>query len=586
MKKRIKKKLGTLLFESGVISAGHLEQALTLQKQSGLRLGKILIDMGSATEEQIAKAIAEQMQLPLLAADALSSDEAKALIPKEAAIKKLILPIEIKDKTLWLAMANPLDWETIDELGFRTGLRISPLVARESFILESIERQYGSMEKIWDLLDKMNFKDKIEFINQPEDDKEINVQFLYKSSEAPPIVKLVTIVIIEAVKSRATDIHIEPREGCVKVRYRIDGTLREILEFPRNIFNSVISRIKIISNLDITKRRTPQDGSTHLRMENHDIDLRVSTLPSVYGEKIVIRILDRDTGLIPLTQLGIPGQVLYPLMDFFTKPQGMLVATGPTSSGKSTTLYACLRQLRSEVENVVTIEDPVEYKLEGITQVGVNEAVGLTFPKALRSILRQDPDTIMVGEIRDLETAEIAIKAALTGHLVLSTLHTNDAVSTITRLIDMGVPHFLVNSAVTGVLAQRLVRKICEECKVQTKLPSNLNGLSNLVESCYMGKGCKKCSYTGFYGQIGVYEYLGLDVDLRRLLSRKASEEVLRDAIRKKGISTLFDDAVSKINSGLTTVEEVIAKVPLNRHHEEKIETGGGHAPFRLNAAG
>ena len=560
---KLRKRISDILIEAGLINQQQLDRALILQKNKNKRLGKILVELGYVTEGQIAEALSQQLTLPLVDCDQYEiTEEVKALVPKEIAEKKIIMPLEVKAKTLLLAMADPLDWETMGEIGFMTGLNVNHVIACETNLLGAIEKHYGAEEKIWDLLKNMPGFDAVEFKKDAPED-ELTLQSLYKSSEAPAIIKLVTMVIVDAVKTRASDIHIEPREKNVLIRYRVDGELRDVLRIPKNVQNSVISRIKIISNLDITNRRVPQDGNSYLKFENKEVDLRISTLPSIYGEKVVIRILNRNTGLIPLAQLGISESILNPMVEIFSQPQGMFLVTGPTGAGKTTTLYACLNQLRAETENIVTVENPVEYKFEGITQVSVNEVVGLTFSTALRSILRQDPDIIMVGEIRDLETAEIAIRAALTGHLVLSTLHTNDTISTVTRLVDIGTPNFLVSSAVNGVLAQRLVRKICEKCKIEEPVPGNriFRDLPPL-QHYYQGKGCPSCSYTGYYGQIGIFEFLKIDKKMRRLIAKNAYEDELREAARESAVKTLFEDAWAKVNEGITTAEEVLAKVP------------------------
>jgi type IV pilus assembly protein PilB len=557
------RRISDILLESGLITPQQLEHALLLQKSKQKRLGKILIELGYVGERQIAEALAQQLSLPLVDVDQWTvPEDVKALIPKEIAEKKIILPLEVQGKTLTLAMADPLDWETIGEIGFRTGLKINHVIALETNLLGAIEKNYGTEEKVWDLLKDMPKFEDVEF-KKESFEEDISVQSLYKSSEAPAIVKLVTMIIVDAIKSRASDIHIEPREKYVLVRYRVDGELRDVLKFPKNIQNSVTSRVKIISNMDITNRRLPQDGNSYLKVENKEVDLRVSTLPSLYGEKIVMRILHRNTGLIPLAQLGIPEGILNSLIRVFSQPQGMLLVTGPTGSGKTTTLYAWLNQLRSETENIITVENPVEYKFEGITQVSVNEAVGYTFSTALRSILRQDPDIIMIGEVRDLETAEMAVRAALTGHLVLTTLHTNDTVSSVTRLVDIGIPNFLVSSAVSGVLAQRLVRRICEKCRTEVDPPTNpiFRDLPPL-QKYYKGKGCPHCYYTGYYGQVGIFEFLNIDNRLRRLIAKNAYEDELWTCARETGMRTLFEDAWDKVVAGITTLEEVIAKVP------------------------
>jgi len=557
--------------ESGLIDQHQLDHALMLQKSKNKRLGKILVELGYVTEIQIARALSKQLSLPLVDCTRyLITDGVKVLVPKEIVEKKLVLPLEVDGKTLLLAMADPLDYETIGEITFITGLSVKHAIACETNILEAIEKNYGAEENVWNLLQEIPKFEEVEFKKESQEE-EISVQSLYKSSEAPAIVKLVTMIVVDAIQARASDIHIEPRERYLLVRFRVDGELRDILRIPKNVQNSVISRIKIISNLDITNRRLPQDGNSYMKLEEKEVDLRISTLPSFYGEKVVIRILNRSTGLIPVTHLGIPEGILNSLIEIFSKPQGMLLVTGPTGGGKTTTLYAWLNQLRSETENIITVEDPVEYKFEGITQVSVNEAIGYTFSTALRSILRQDPDIIMVGEIRDLETAEIAIRAALTGHLVLSTLHTNDTVSTVIRLVDIGIPNFLVSSSVSGVLAQRLVRRICPKCKVEIDPPSNINYKDfPPVEHYYRGKGCSHCYYTGFYGQIGIFEFLKVDTKMRRLIAKNAYEDDLWDAARESGMKTLFEDAWDKVREGVTTVEEVMAKIP--EQYVEKVE--------------
>ncbi len=549
--------------EAGLITQHQVEHALMLQKTKNKRLGKILVELGYVNEGQIAEALAQQLSLPVVDCSQYKiTKELKSLIPKEIVERRLILPLEAEGRSLLLAMADPLDYDAIGEVSFMAGMNVKHAIAPESNILEAIEKNYGAEEIVWNLLKEMPKFEEVEF-KKESPEEEVSVQSLYKSSEAPAIVKLVTMIIVDAVQSRASDIHIEPREKYVVVRYRVDGELRDILRVPKNMQNPVISRIKIISNLDITNRRLPQDGNSYLKLGEKEVDLRISTLPSIYGEKVVIRLLNRNTGLIPVTHLGIPERILNSLIEIFSQPQGMLLVTGPTGGGKTTTLYAWLNQLRSETDNIITVENPVEYKFEGVTQVSVNEAVGFTFATALRSILRQDPDIIMVGEIRDLETAEIAIRAALTGHLVLSTLHTNDTISTVTRLVDIGIPNFLVSSSVSGVLAQRLVRRICPKCKSEVE-PPNGGIYRDLppIEHYYRGKGCPHCFYTGYYGQVGVFEFLRINTQMRRLIAKSAYEEDLWDAAREAGMQSLFEDAWQKVRDGITTIQEVMAKIP------------------------
>jgi len=560
-----KKRIGEILIDEGLLTEDQLETALTIQKGKGKKLGKVLVELGYVTDIQVTESLTRQLSLQMVDCNDYSpTKELLAMVPKATAEQKLVLPLELKEKNLLIAMANPLDWETIEDLSFETGLKISVSIAGESNILEAVEKLYGAEDETLDLLDGLPSYDDVEFLKE-EDEEEENASFqsLYQNSEAAPIVKLVTMLIADAVKSDASDIHIEPREKSVQVRYRIDGNLKNIREYPKQIQDAVVSRVKIISNLDITNRRHPQDGRSALRLEKHTVDLRISTLPSIYGEKIVIRLLDPSSGLIPLAQLGISDHVLKPLVDIFSQPQGMLMVTGPTGSGKTTTLYSILQQVRTETKNIITLEDPVEYKLADITQVGINEGIGFTFASALRSVLRQDPDIVMVGEIRDLDTAEIGSRAALTGHFVLSTLHTNDTVSTITRLIDIGLEPFLVTAAVSGVIAQRLIRKICSNCKVEAPPPQDL-GKFNLptLEKYYKGSGCAKCSNTGYKGRIGVYELVKMDSKLKRLITKNFTVDDLWESVRESGTKSLFEDAWLKVIEGQTTIEEVIAKIP------------------------
>jgi type IV pilus assembly protein PilB len=570
-----KKKLGEILNEAGLITEDQLNNALLLQKGKNKRLGKVIVELGYVAEDQIAETISSQLSLLLVDCNSYSpSKQLLSLVPRETAERYLICPLEKNDKTLMIAMADPLDFRTIDNISFKTGLKIIPAVASETNILNTIERIYGSSDITWDVLNEIPTYNEVEFVKEEirrDDKQEISFNALFKDSEAPPIVKLVTMLIADAVNFNASDIHIEPREKIVQVRYRIDGELKNVLNFPTRIRDSVISRIKIIANMDITNRRFPQDGRSALRLKDKTVDLRISTLPSIYGETIVIRLLDPTTGLIPLSRLGLSDTIMKPLIEIISQPQGMLLITGPTGSGKTTTLYSMLQQLRTETKNIITVEDPVEYKLAEITQVGMNEAIGFTFANALRSVLRQDPDIIMVGEIRDVDTAEIGARASLTGHLVLSTLHTNDTVSSITRLLDIGLESFLVTSAVSGILAQRLIRKICPSCKIEIATTDDIPGI-NLppLKNNYRGTGCTKCNYTGYSGRVGVYELLKMDTSLRRLVVTKFSEDDLWDCARQNGTETLFEDAWSKVEEGVTTVEEIISKIPCQQFmHEE-----------------
>lgn len=539
-----RKKLGEILIEDSIVSEGQLMSALALQKKSGKMIGQTLIELGYITEAQLVEAFRKKFSISYIDCDGVVVPEKfLKLVSMTMAVKKKILPTDVSGNTLFLAMVNPLDYSTIDEVKFLTGKNITPLLTTESSLMKAIEKNYGycSIEKIWKPLNdihldgemQFNLDKSIEFHKMEEEDESaLRADDLYKIGEEPPIVKLVTLILVNAVKSRATDIHIEPHEKYVSVRYRIDGDLSTVLKISKTYQEAMTSRIKIISTMNITIRRMPQDGRSTVKYEGRMIDLRVSTIPSAHGETIVIRILDSVKGLIPLSKLGMPDNIIRDLLEMLNKPQGMLFVTGPTGSGKTTTLYSLLTQLSLESESVVAIEDPIEYELENIKQVPVNEKVGFTFAAALRSILRQDPDVIMVGEVRDSETAQISTKAALTGHLVLSSVHTNDTIATISRLRDLGIEPYLISSALNAILAQRLVKKICENCRVEFEIPQylfeNYPYLKKLkIGISYKGKGCEACGFTGYKGRIGIFEFLRVDGNLRRTIPLYHSDQDL-----------------------------------------------------------
>ena len=573
-----RKKLGEILIEIGIITEDQLINALEIQKKSGKIIGQTLIELGYISESQLMEAFLKKFNISYIDCNNLIiKKEHLKMVSMAMAVKKKIFPTNVSGNTIFLAMVDPLDYSTIEEIKFITGKNVTPLLATESSIMQAIEKNYGycSLEKIWNPLNEIDLEGKMQFnlekkveFNKIEkkDEDELKADDLYKIGEEPPIVKLVTLIIINAIKSRATDIHIEPREKDVNVRYRIDGDLKSVLKFAKHLQAAVTSRIKIISTMNITIRRLPQDGRSTVKYEDRMIDLRVSTMPSSYGETIVIRILDSVMGLIPLSKLGIPDNIIRELLEMLNKPQGMLFVTGPTGSGKTTTLYSLLTQLSLETESVVTIEDPIEYELKNITQVPVNEKIGFTFAVALRSILRQDPDVIMVGEVRDSDTAEISTKAALTGHLVLSSVHTNDTIATISRLRDLGIEPYLISSALNAILAQRLVKKICQNCKVESEIPQYLYDsypyLKKLnIGISYTGKGCEECDYTGYKGRIGIFEFLRLDSRLRETIPIYKSDQELSNIARESGMKSLIEDACEKVQGGLTTIKEVLAKI-------------------------
>ncbi len=565
-----RKRIGDVLIQSGVLTQEQLDKALELQaagaqgaRHKRKRLGKILVEMSYVTEDQLANALSLQLELPRVdLGSGKIPDEIIQLVTRETAESEILIPYAREGKRLMVAMCDPLDVMSMDDLRFRTGLDVCAAVATESEILFAIERYYKVEEAVENILRLGSDSPEVEFLKEADQEDEAP-QTLQALSQAAPVVKLVTTVIMDAIKRRATDIHIEPRETHVQVRYRVDGNLQDTLQLPKRVQASVVSRIKILGNMDIANHMSPQDGNTKMRYENNHVDLRISTLPAVFGEKVVIRILDRSKGLLPLAKLGVPDNLIRNLQEAGSKSQGMIIVTGPTGSGKTTTLYAFLQWLQDPAINIITVEDPVEYSIPGITQVSVREQSGLGFPAFMKSALRQDPDIILVGEVRDGETAEMAIRAALTGHFVLTTLHTNDTVATVLRLIDLGVQPFLVSSSLSGIVAQRLVRRICSNCRMEIPFPeSDLPASFPKLPRCFKGRGCSNCDFTGFRGQVGVYEYLDVNTHIKRLIANGASESTLRDEAKKMGMVSLFEDAWQKVADGITTVSEVMGKVP------------------------
>lgn len=483
--------------------------------------------------------------------------EVVKILPEKLAKKHKMIPIfKIKD-TLTVAIDDPLNIIALDEARLVTGCNIQLVASDEGDILKAIEQYYSvsnSMEGIVKNIENMN----LGFAKE----EQLDLLRLQRISEEPPIIKFVNLLLSQAIKEKASDIHIEPEEQSVKIRFRIDGILHDFTSFPRHLQLPIVPRIKILAGMDIVERRRPQDGRFRIRMETRDVDLRVSTFPVTFGEKVVLRILDQSATPITLEKLGFQKDILEKFQMLIKKPYGIILVTGPTGSGKTTTLYAALQKINSPEKNIITLEDPREYLLKGINQAEINSGIGFTFTDGLRAILRQDPDVIMLGEIRDLETAEIAIRSALTGHLVLSTLHTNDAAGAITRLIEMDIEPFMISSALIGVLAQRLVRTICPNCKEDYK-PSeellNSLGIEQLPAETvlYRGKGCKTCHQTGYRGRIGVLELMVIDDNLRKLIIEKANAEKLRESARKKGMKTLREDGWQKVIQGITTPEEI-----------------------------
>jgi len=564
-----RKKLGQILVEAGLISEDQLVSALEKQKKGTKKhLGKIIVENGWAKNEDICQALSKQLNIPYIKLKDLDiPGEVLETISRKQANRRLILPYEKTGRRLRLAMANPLDYSTIDEVKFRTGLDVSVAVAAEEDIRETIEEKYGGDFNL-DMFATMVPTEEVEVLAENREDNEYDVDELIRQSEIAPIVRLTNAILADAIKLSASDIHIEPHEKEVSVRYRIDGMMKNIFKVGLPALAPLVSRIKIIGDMDIAVKRRPQDGRTKLKVGNNQFDMRISTLPTIFGEKVVIRILDQSKAFIDLEELGFKPDDLSLYTSMLNKPQGIVLVTGPTGSGKSTTLYASLNRLKSEVINIVTVEDPVEYQLPGINQVQVNERAGITFASGLRSILRQDPNVVMVGEIRDAETAKIAFQAANTGHLVLTTLHTNDASSAVTRLVDLGVDPYVIASSLLCVLAQRLVRKNCPHClmsdKADKKLLNRL-GFSDTKSSenkIKKGQGCEACQFSGYIGRVGIYEMLRVDDEMRKLIVKGASDTEIAENARERGVDDMFGDCRDKLLKGITSVEELMRVAP------------------------
>jgi len=528
-----KKLLGESLVEKGLITAEQLRQAELEARADAKPLRKILTKKGLISEEDLTAFLSQEFDLPLVdLTNYLIDPEITDLIPEALARKHLLIPILRIGNDLTVAMVDPSDVFALDELHMKTGLSIEPALAAETDVKKALEQHYsvkGTMEEVIENLDR----EKLEI----KPGQETELKKLQGIVEEPPVIKLVNMMVVEAVRQGASDIHIEPEEDTLKIRFRIDGLLHERTGPPKYLQSAVISRIKIMADLDISERRVPQDGRIQMKMEGRDIDIRVSCIPTIYGENVVLRLLDRSQVILELKQLGFSPSILTQYKKLICAPHGIILVCGPTGSGKTTTLYACLNTINSEDKNIITIEDPIEYHLAGLRQMQVNPKVELGFAEALSSILRQDPDVIMVGEIRNVETAKAAVQAALTGHLVFSTLHTNDAPGAVTRLVDMGVEPFLISSSVIGVLSQRLVRTICVECK---------------------GQGCKECLQTGFRGRIGIFELMIPSEKIRGLITKKASADEIRKAAIEGGMPLLCEDGQKKVEDGITTKQEVM----------------------------
>ncbi len=554
--------LGEILIREGSVTREMLQRGLLRQRELGKRLGEALVELGYVSEEDVVRALARQFGVGhlALASFSITPVSVRDRLSTKYLREHKVFPIEIKDGVMTVAMSDLTDPYTLDDLRLSTGFAITVCLSKEREILEAIDQYYGegqtTIEKI------------VKGYNEEEggasgEDRE-DVDHLRDLASEAPVIQLVNLLITRAVEARASDIHIEPFEDTLRIRYRVDGVLLDYESPPKRLQRAVISRVKIMAKMNIAERRLPQDGRIRLQILGKDLDLRVSTIPTLYGESVVMRILDRSSLLLSLGELGFPDDVRLQFQRLIRKPHGMILVTGPTGSGKTTTLYTALSEINSVDKKIITIEDPVEYQLRGVNQIHVKPKIGLTFASGLRSIVRQDPDIIMVGEIRDAETADIAIHSALTGHLVFSTLHTNDAPGAITRLLDMGIENYLVSSVLVAVLAQRLVRVMCPECREPYQLDVaavRKMGIKTEVDGSlqvFRGKGCAACNFTGYHGRNGIYEFLPISEEIQRLILEKADANVIRQKALALGMKTLWEDGWRKVEQGVTTLEDLL----------------------------
>jgi len=570
-------RLGDVLVRAGKINAQQLQEGLAFQKEKGGRIGSALVKLNMLSEKELVEFLSQHFGVPAIDLARVEVDESVIkVVPAEVARKYMILPVAKVGAKITLAMIDPTNVFAMDDVKFMTGYNVDPVVASESALRISIDKYYGSthaieLKKVMeDLTTEPQADAALEVLDE---DQELDLDTLEKESEEAPVVRLVNIIMTDAIKRNASDIHIEPYEKDYRVRYRIDGLLYEMMRPPLRLREAITSRVKILAKLDIAEKRLPQDGrikiKTRIQERVKDLDFRVSVLPTIFGEKIVLRLLDKDNLMLDMTKLGFEAESLRRFEQAILKPYGMVLVTGPTGSGKTNTLYSALQRINTSDVNIITAEDPVEFNLPGINQVQMKEQIGLNFAAALRSFLRQDPNIILVGEIRDFETAEVAIKAAMTGHLVLSTLHTNDAPSSINRLMNMGIEPFLVATSVHLIAAQRLVRRICSSCKEPIDLPAqalaNLGFAERDLKSLklFKGRGCDRCSSTGYKGRVALYEVMEIHDDIRELVLSGASAVELRSKAIENGMLTLRGSGLQKIRDGVTTIEEVVRETVL-----------------------
>lgn len=568
-------RLGEILIDQGLITEAQLQDAMKVQKQEQIRLGEVLLKIGMIKEDTLAAALGAQLLIPYASRSSgllkpQTDQGLDQLVPQDFAQKYLTLPLARNMGSLTCAVFDPLDLIMLDNLKVITGCEINLVIATKSDIMKSIHEFYVESkggDSMGSLLDRAveNTYDRSKESSSSGSGKEISTDAelsldkLIAKAEEAPVIKLVDLIIRQAIDEKASDIHFEPFKEKLEVRYRIDGTLYQIPPPARHLHLAIVSRIKILSKLDIAEKRLPQDGAISAKLEDRTVDLRVSTIPTVWGEKVVMRILDKGATKLDISTLGFDTKQLALIRKALKSPYGLMFVTGPTGSGKSTTLYSSLSEVMDPSKNIMTAEDPVEFKIEGINQVGVRNDIGLTFATALRSFLRQDPDIIMVGEVRDLETAQICVRAALTGHFVLSTLHTNDAPSAITRLIDIGLPSYLITPSLVLVIAQRLGRKLCPKCKEPYEPTKDQLGDVKLnVDLIYRSKGCDECNHTGYKGRVVIAEVMAINDEIRKLVSKNASYAEIKDAARKNGMDTLFESGLKKVEEGITSLEEIL----------------------------
>jgi len=582
--------IGDLLIREGLIDSSGLDRALQIQSKGGNSLSKTLADLGLADETAVMSAIAKGLQLEFLGSQLPEiPSEIGTLLPIKFCRKQLVVPLSLKGNSLRLGMADPLDYSTIQDVMFRTSKQVLAVVASQTAILTLLGRSHPEADESQESFEILTSATPEGEVVAAEESDDIDAAKLAKDTKLAPVVRLVNLILSGAAKEGASDIHIEPKEKYLQVRQRIDGLLEDVFKIPKHLQDPTISRLKIISGMDISDRRRSQDGRSQLRFDGKRIDMRVSTLPTQFGEKVVIRLLDQRRAQMTMNQMDLSAENLRILQLLLSRPQGMILVTGPTGSGKSSTLYTALNWVKSPTNNIITVEDPIEYQLDGVNQVQINAKAGVTFAAGLRSILRQDPNIILVGEIRDQETAGIALEAAQTGHLLLSTLHTNDAPATVSRLFDLGIEPFLVASSLIGILAQRLVQRSCPFC-AGPQAPSaeaveKIGGPERLPADAkwLAGRGCKECKQSGFKGRLAIHELLQVTDELRELITRRAPEHELRKAARAAGMRTLVEDGITKAAEGLTTLEAVLKVVAFDdssaANDEQRDVAAGDHAP-------